>query len=411
LVTFIHQAPVRAQELGSRQAATKFDEYGRIHGEDHSARLDNFAIQMQNQVSAKACVVVYGPEGEGTSVNQLNLDLIRNYLVNIHGIADSRIKTVYGGRNTDLAEPKIELWIVPRGAAFPELKKNETNIEKFKGKFSDEKAWDVVTTMDGEDFGPPVENVVDASFADMLSQQKTSAAYIVAYNGADATPGAWRRVAQAEVDALKYYKVDEGRLKIIFGGNAKETRVQLWILPADAPAPVKDDGAEKAPGKAIQVGTFSDEELGDSKNERATFGRLTEVLREFPELRVCLIVTIGTWSQEVESEEPVVESEQPATTTEPEEPDLLPQTTPADLTVLVEKWKNELATAHKISGDRLTILFRTSPDYTGQLIDAWVVPPNQPLPDPNAKDEDPPDEPPANEGVKPPEVIKPNRIQ
>ncbi len=186
----------------------KFDEYGRIGGCDHSARLDNFAIQIQNLPTADGYVVAYGPEGEGkgevSSAVQATLDIIADYLLNSRGISKDRIKTIYAGRNTVLSEPKIELWIAPRGALPPEPQKHETNIETFKGLFADHGAWDgVISFLEDGGTGPPVASVVDAGFADMLKQQKSSVAYIVGYDGEDSTPGAWRRVAERKLEGLK----------------------------------------------------------------------------------------------------------------------------------------------------------------------------------------------------------------
>ena len=170
------QALVLAQKTNPKPVATKFDEYGWINGEDQCARLDNFAIQIQNLSASTALIVAYGPKGEGARVNQGNLDRIRDYLVNSRGIADSRIETLYGGRNAELAQPKIQLWIVPQGAARPKVTSNDDQIETFKGKFSDEEAWDPLpssTELEGEGM-PGVAGVTDASFADVLTEQKTA---------------------------------------------------------------------------------------------------------------------------------------------------------------------------------------------------------------------------------------------
>jgi hypothetical protein len=396
------QGSTRAQVApNAPKSATKFDEYGAINGEDHSARLDNFATQLQNQPTASGCIVIYGPEGEGKTVNRVNRNIIKDYLVNSRGIDVSRINTLYGGRNSDLTEPRIELWIVPRGARLPKPTKYETVIETFKGKFSDVQVWDgipILSSAEEDCCGPPVADVTEASFADLIDQQKTAAAYIVAYNGREAMPGAWRRVVQKEVESLNKYKVDGNRLKIIFGGYAKETLVQLWVLPAGAPPPVKDAGAEKAPTEAIEVGRFSDGELGNTKNEQAVFSRLVEALKQFPELRLCLIVTIATPAEtELEMTEPdVAQTQTESSEAQPETTDPAQEIPPADVTVLVEKWKIELAHTHKIDGARVVILFTTSSDFLGSHVDAWLVPPNQPLPDPNAPNQKPEGDAPIN---------------
>jgi hypothetical protein len=91
----------------------KFDEYGNIRFNDEKARLDNFAIQLQNQPTAQGYYIVYGScEGEGAARAQRAKD----YLVNNRGIDASRIVVVDGGCRADLG---VELWIVPQGADAP----------------------------------------------------------------------------------------------------------------------------------------------------------------------------------------------------------------------------------------------------------------------------------------------------
>ncbi len=91
----------------------KFDEYGNIKFNDEKARLDNFAVQLQNQPGAQGYYIVYGScEGEG----QARADRAKNYLVSNRGIDAGRIVVVDGGCRADLG---IELWIVPSGATPP----------------------------------------------------------------------------------------------------------------------------------------------------------------------------------------------------------------------------------------------------------------------------------------------------
>jgi len=93
--------------------ARKFDEYGNIRFNDEKARLDNYAIQLQNSPTDRAVIIGYGScEGEGlTRANRA-----KDYLVNTRGIDASRIDTVDGGCRPEL---KVELWLVPAGAAAP----------------------------------------------------------------------------------------------------------------------------------------------------------------------------------------------------------------------------------------------------------------------------------------------------
>ena len=91
----------------------KFDEYGNIRFNDEKARLDNYAIQLQNDPQASGTIIVYGTcTGEG----QQRGDRAKDYLVNTRGIEAGRITVVDGGCRADLT---VQLWIVPSGATAP----------------------------------------------------------------------------------------------------------------------------------------------------------------------------------------------------------------------------------------------------------------------------------------------------
>jgi len=91
----------------------KFDEYGNIRFNDEKARLDNYAIQLQNEPGSTGTIVVYGScQGEG----QTRGDRAKDYLVNTRGIEASRITVVDGGCRADLT---VQLWVVPSGASAP----------------------------------------------------------------------------------------------------------------------------------------------------------------------------------------------------------------------------------------------------------------------------------------------------
>ena len=91
----------------------KFDEYGNINFNDEKARLDNYAIQLQNDPTSTATIIVYGScAGEA----QQRGDRAKDYLVNTRGIEAGRITVVDGGCRADLT---VQLWIVPSGATAP----------------------------------------------------------------------------------------------------------------------------------------------------------------------------------------------------------------------------------------------------------------------------------------------------
>ncbi len=93
--------------------AVKFDEYGNIKFNDEKARLDNYAIQLQNQPGSQGYIIAYGScEGEA----QARADRAKDYLVNTRGIDAGRLVTIDGGCMPEL---KVELWVVPTGATAP----------------------------------------------------------------------------------------------------------------------------------------------------------------------------------------------------------------------------------------------------------------------------------------------------
>jgi hypothetical protein len=96
-----------------KPVATRFDEYGNIKFNDEKARLDNYAIQLQNTPGSAATIIVYGScAGEA----QARGDRAKDYLVNTRGIEAGRITVVDGGCRSDLT---VQLWVVPQGADAP----------------------------------------------------------------------------------------------------------------------------------------------------------------------------------------------------------------------------------------------------------------------------------------------------
>ena len=103
--------------------AVKFDEYGDITFNDEKARLDNYAIQLQNQPGSQGYIIAYGTcAGDGLCthksciVAQKRAERAKDYLVNTRGIDAGRIVTVDGGCRSAV---DVELWVVPTGAVAP----------------------------------------------------------------------------------------------------------------------------------------------------------------------------------------------------------------------------------------------------------------------------------------------------
>ena len=91
----------------------KFDEFPAISYNDLKARLDNYAIELQNDPTSTAYVIVYpGQRGRPGEV-QKNTTRIVDYLVNSRGVNAQRIVTLVGPPRDALL---VELWLCPQGA-------------------------------------------------------------------------------------------------------------------------------------------------------------------------------------------------------------------------------------------------------------------------------------------------------
>ncbi|MFN2533433.1 MAG: hypothetical protein ABR555_19280 [Pyrinomonadaceae bacterium] len=96
----------------------KFDEFPAIAYNDEKARLDNYAIELQNDPSSTAYVIVYpGPRGRPGEVQKQTTRIV-DYMVNSRGINAQRIVTLVGPSRDELM---VELWLCPQGAKPPSL--------------------------------------------------------------------------------------------------------------------------------------------------------------------------------------------------------------------------------------------------------------------------------------------------
>ncbi|HEY0319777.1 MAG TPA: hypothetical protein VGC66_02280 [Pyrinomonadaceae bacterium] len=92
-----------------------FDQFGDIARDDEKARLDNFAIQLQQEPEAQGYIYVYAGTGRRIRPDyaQKRAARIRDYLSNTRGLDSRRIVVLEGPPRT---EPTVELWIAPPGA-------------------------------------------------------------------------------------------------------------------------------------------------------------------------------------------------------------------------------------------------------------------------------------------------------
>jgi hypothetical protein len=97
--------------------AREFDVCCTCSYDDQKARLDNLAIELQNDPSTTTYVIAYSGRTSRVGAADRLLTRAKDYLVQKRVVDPSRIVTVNGGYRE---EDCVELWVVPRGAQAPQ---------------------------------------------------------------------------------------------------------------------------------------------------------------------------------------------------------------------------------------------------------------------------------------------------
>jgi hypothetical protein len=99
--------------------AKQFDVCCSCSFDDQKARLDNLAVELQNDPSTTAYIIAYG--GRTSRAGQADRlgARAREYIVTARGVDSSRIVVMNGGLRE---EDCVELWVVPSGAKPPQAR-------------------------------------------------------------------------------------------------------------------------------------------------------------------------------------------------------------------------------------------------------------------------------------------------
>jgi len=110
------------------QEAVMFDRFEDIYCDDEKARLDNFALQLQNQPNAIGYIVFYGGRRYGPrrktqlprrNEGEARVARLKDYLlIGSRNLDPRQIVLVNGGYRETW---QSELWVVPKGAKPPTL--------------------------------------------------------------------------------------------------------------------------------------------------------------------------------------------------------------------------------------------------------------------------------------------------
>jgi|GEM_PF-1223214 len=402
-----------AQEAPAPAAARRVDEYGNLRHCDWSARLDNFAVELQNDPSVTGYVVSYNPPARHSYASR-QLKSAHYYLTQSRGLEGLRLVMVDGGVRHDLEEGQTELWLVPRGAEPPVAAPAvESYAPGFSGKFdtftADRNVYQQIYEM-----GTPPEAIARAEFAAKLKEQPDSVGYVVIRAPKGGVPGAWRGFARREEKLLGADGVDGSRIKILDGGysEGREVEVDLWLLPAWAPPPpTPAEKLEAAFKSAARLHTADlDAEREDS--ERWMIENLAEFLRENPRATALLVAREPTPDEEIvwaDVDEPgPAAASAPEATAAPEEAAAseaaAPEEAPAEVVggeqaeapeekeltakETAEEWKKQLLGKYGVEAHRVLVVEGPRVAWGTGRVNLWVVPEKGRLPDVRARDED-----------------------
>lgn len=245
----------------NKPAAQKFDEFGDILSSDLMARLDVFAVQLQNQPTTRGFLIVYRTRRDIAGLNHRLAMRMKDYLVNTRGIESERVVTVDGGIAENLSQ---ELWIVPPGAA--PVPRSDARIGYAQPTDSawkfDEYAFFPLDQY--RKFGVKRNREAEVeyleAFATEVKKQPKQWACIIAYAQYNPHPQQveWEggsydphrdvrldppatardRLALDKKYLIGSYGLPAASIKTIDGGYRKRRSVEFWIVPAGEPLPI-----------------------------------------------------------------------------------------------------------------------------------------------------------------------------
>jgi hypothetical protein len=110
------QAATGVSGLPDITPAKRFDEFPSVAFDDDKARLDNLAIELQNNPGATGYVIAYAGRNSRAGEADRMTKRAADYLSTTRGISRDRIVVINGGYRE---ANSFELWLVPQGAEAP----------------------------------------------------------------------------------------------------------------------------------------------------------------------------------------------------------------------------------------------------------------------------------------------------
>jgi hypothetical protein len=250
----------RASAQTGNQAARKVDEFGDILQSDLMARLDYFAVELQNQPKSRGFIIIYRTRRDLAGLNHSLAMRMKDYLVETRGLSREVVVTVDGGIAESLTQ---ELWIVPPGTA--PIPRSDARIGYLENGDSAWKFNEYGFLPVGQYRRFRINRSREAeaeyleAYADAVKKNPSQLACIIVYAqynprpGLAAYAGNYEPVRETRLDApgtarkrleldreylMKTYGLPATRIKTIDGGYRKHRSIEFWIVPAGEPLPI-----------------------------------------------------------------------------------------------------------------------------------------------------------------------------
>jgi hypothetical protein len=223
-----------------QERARLIDSFGEIYVSDLKARLDNFAIELQNTPGAEGVVVFYGAKHKfpGWPVRRAGYSV--DYLSLTRGLDAARLSLLNAGLRD---ETLFELWLVPPGA---ELSVKPFDVSLLMSGEKTPLPFDRVGVVERGDFSlaeSEEETYPDNAFlyeylAEVLRSDPALRACVVGYTSRRGSPAAGRRIAsRAKLTLAKSHGIDVRRVVALGGGRREFKTLELWLVPPGAEMP------------------------------------------------------------------------------------------------------------------------------------------------------------------------------
>jgi hypothetical protein len=234
-------AAAQAQPQPSQaNGARLLDEFGTIAYSDMLARIDNFAVELQNAPDSTGVIAVYPEMTDRLPGWFLHRAYwAKGYLTKARGLGPGRVRVVCAGFSPAV---KFQLWVVPPGTDSPvtpldwaaALAREKNPILFDRATFENAPRVREVDTF--EDYTDPLDS--HEPFVSALKADPGSRGVIVGYAARGSARGADRKLAAREkLSIMKLHAIGADRIVVVGGGLRKNRTLEVWIVPPGAPLP------------------------------------------------------------------------------------------------------------------------------------------------------------------------------